>query len=499
MIVNKSMFSTSSSYYNIERMRQTFDDLQVQLATGKKAQTLSDMGGTRSTSIDLRHQLSRIDSFQENITMVGTRLDLIDLVVQRVDTIESEVRSFAAADSAGENQVNLTTAQGYARSHMDELINLLNTKFAERHMFAGNRTEQPPVKGMDVLLNGEGGRDGFRTVVSERKAADAGASGLGRLELSRAANVVTIDEDGTHPFGYKLSGASTDSLGVTAGTIGGGPPSLDITFNSPPNVGEKVFVSLTLPDGSSKTLEFSATLSATPSAGEFQVGATNDDTAANFEAALQNKLLGETSTTLNAASVFAAADNFFNGNGETIQRVDGPPFNSATALQAATPTDTVVWYEGSSSGDPRKSVAARIADKASVGYGVEGNEKGFLELMRSLASVAVETFSLGDTTAEARYDALTDRQMDRLAESNNNRPGSVEVIAMELGVVRNTMGSYKDLNNGYATQVETVISGLEDASLEEVAIRIQTLQVRLQASYQTMSIVSQLSLVNYMR
>ncbi len=70
---------------------------------------------------------------------------------------------------------------------------------------------------------------------------------------------------------------------------------------------------------------------------------------------------------------------------------------------------------------------------------------------------------------------------------------------MELGVVRNTMGSYNDLNNGYANQVETVISSLEDAPIEEVAMKIQSLQVRLQASYQTMSIVSQLSLVNFIR
>ncbi len=499
MIVNKTMFSTSSAYYNIERMRQTFDDLQTQLATGKKAQTLSDMGGTRSTNIDLRHQLSLVNSFQDNITMVGTRLDVVDVVLQRLDTVESEVRSFAASDAAGENQINLTTAQSFARSHMDELVNLMNTNVAGRHMFAGSNTEQPPVKSMDILLNGEGGRDGFRTVVSERKAADAGAAGLGRLALSQNTNVVNIAEDGTHPFGFKLSGASTDSLGVNAGTVAGAPPALDITFNSPPNVGEKIFVTLTLPDGSSETLAFAATLSATPTADEYQVGATNDITAANFEAALQNKLLEKTTTTLNAASVFAAADNFFNGNGETIQRVDGPPFDSATALIAATSADTITWYEGSSSADPRKSVVARIADKANVGYGVEGNEKGFLELMRSVASVAVETFSLGDSTAGARYDALTDRQTDRLAENNNNRPGSIEVIAMELGVVRNTMGSYNDLNNGYINQVETVISGLEDAPIEEVAMRIQSLQVRLQASYQTMSIVSQLSMVNFIR
>ncbi len=499
MIVNKSMFSVTSSYYNIARMRQTFDDLQVQLATGKNAQTLSDMGSSRSTNIDLRNQLSHTNAYQKNITMVGTRLDVVDLVITRMDTIESEARGFAASDAAGEHQVNLTTAQSYARSHLDEVINLLNTEVAGRHMFAGSLTDVRPLESMNVLLDGQGGRDGFRTVVSQRKAADAGASGLGRLQFSAAAEIVTLAEDGTHPFGFKLDGASTDSVGVAIGVVGGAPPSMDIAFNLQPNPSEKIFVTLTMPDATTKTIELKAVTSGTPGAGEYSIGATTDDTAANFNTALQASVQALVPTELSAASVFAASDNFFNANGDTIQRVDGPPYDSATALKNATTSDTVAWYSGSSNTNPRSAVAVRVSDRATVGYGIEGNEKGFLELVRSLASVAVETFSLGDSTSEARYDALTDRQTSRLAESNNNRPGSIEVIAMELGVVRNTMGSYESLNNGYINQVETVIADLEDVSLEEVAMKLQAMNTRLQASYQTMSMVSQLTLVNYLR
>ncbi len=53
MNVGKAMFAVSPAFSNISRMRETFDQLQVQLATGKKAQTLSDMGSGRGTSIDI--------------------------------------------------------------------------------------------------------------------------------------------------------------------------------------------------------------------------------------------------------------------------------------------------------------------------------------------------------------------------------------------------------------------------------------------------------------
>ncbi len=499
MIVNKTMFSVMPTYSQVSRMRQTFDDLQLQLATGRVAQTLSDMGPDRNAGIDLRNQLNRTGAYQDNITMVGTRLDVLDLVISRMDTIESEARGFAASDSAGENQVNLATAQNYARSHLDEMINLLNTNIDGRYMFAGSITDVVPVAGIDEILNGEGGRDGFRTIVSERKLADAGASGMGRLSLSRVTDTVTLSEDGVHPFGFKLSGASTTSTAVAISAPAGSPPSMGVTFSGQPNAGEKVFVTLTLPDSTTMTIALEASTQASPGAGKFTIGATTDDTAASFETALQTALLEQGETELSAASVFAAADDFFNASGQVAQRVDGPPFDTATALVAATGADTVDWYQGSSSSDPRASVTARVSDQASVSYGVEGNEKGFLELMRSLAAVAVETFPASDPTAEKRYDALTDRQTARLAESNNNAPGSLEVIAMELGVVRNAMGNYSQLNANYEIQLESVLSKLEDAPMEEVAIQITSMQVRLEASYKTMSIVSQLTLVNFIK
>jgi hypothetical protein len=45
---------------------------------------------------------------------------------------------------------------------------------------------------------------------------------------------------------------------------------------------------------------------------------------------------------------------------------------------------------------------------------------------------------------------------------------------------------------------ETARAGVEDANDEEVAASLLTLQTRLQATYQTTSILSRLSLVNYL-
>ncbi|VAW19772.1 hypothetical protein MNBD_ALPHA12-658 [hydrothermal vent metagenome] len=499
MIINKNMFSVNASYANVLRMRQQMDSLQIQLATGKKAQTLSDMGPNRAVGIDLRQQVSRIDAYQNNITMVGVRLDVVDLALTRMGDIASEARKFAATDTVGENKINLVTAQNYSSSQLDEVINLLNSKAAGRYLLAGSDTDDPPVASFDAMMNGEGAKAGFRTIVSERKAADAGANGMGRIGVALAGATLTLSEDGVHPFGLKMGAVSSESTAVSATQPAGSPAAMGLTFTAVPNEGEKTFVTFTLPDGTSSTISLTATSTTTPKEDEYTLGADAATTAQNFETALNSAISSLAGGELASASVFAAADNFFNGNGDTVQRVDGPPFDSATSLIAGTPSNSVAWYDGSSSASARKSVSARVGQSASVNYGVEGNEKGFLDLVKSLAAMAVETFPNTDATSEKRYGALVERQTALLAQSNNNSSGSLEVITMELGIVRNTMGNYLDRNNNYKVQAQTVISQLEDAPVSDVVMKIKNLDLRLQASYQVMSVISKLTMVNYIR
>src|SRR5690606_11640308 len=81
--------------------------------------------------------------------------------------------------------------------------------------------------------------------------------------------------------------------------------------------------------------------------GTFAAASSPEATAANFAAALEASLTRLGQTSLAAASTFAAAENFFNGQGEPVLRVDGTPsFAEATALKVASASDTVIWYKG---------------------------------------------------------------------------------------------------------------------------------------------------------
>ena len=498
--INRTMYPLQSSFSSIKSMQGRLDQLQVQLGTGKKFQTLADYGNQRPLSLQVRERLSRIEGYTQNSGTVNLRLDMLDTVMTRLEKVETDTRGSAIVGGYGSDNLNLTNVPQMSKSRLDELVTLLNSQLAGRYLFGGSAADKPPVAGMDALLNGETGKAGFKQVVTERKLADAGADGLGRLDLTRVGVTVTLAEDGVHPFGYKLSTITTTSPGIIPSPIAGSPPSTVINVGGTVTAGETIDIGLTLPDGSSTSVKLTAVTGTPTSPGEFQIGVDAFATSANIEAALNTSLLELSKTELDASSTFAAAQNFFNGQGETVQRVNGPPFETATSLVAATSSNTVQWYRGSdTAGAPRDSVTAKVDDSTIVSYGVEANEAGFVNLMRSLAAMAVSTFQATDPRSHDRFDAVSRMQNDRLSEGHNSEPGSLELITLELGQARSAIGNAKDRNTAYKTQLDTMLADVEQVGVEEVAMELLAVKTRLEASYTTTAAMSQLSLVYFLR
>jgi len=380
---------------------------------------------------------------------------------------------------------------------MTELVDLMNSELNGRHLFGGNETENNPVQSYEALMNGKDGKSGFRTVLSERKLADTGAAEMGRMTTGIVGTAVSLAEDGTHPFGFKLDALSSDGSAATLTGPAGAPPAIGIDFASQPNSNERIIISLDMPDGRTIQAEMKAVAGPPSASNEFQIGGTTAATAANFKTALDAKLTELTKTELAAASAFAAADNFFAANGETPQRVDGPPYDTATSLITATDADTVIWYDGQSATNPRQTIDARVDENTRVSYGVQANEDGPTRLIRSLAVFAAEGFSPSDPNAKLKYQSLNNAVRDRLSEAHNSEKGSIEVIQMELGLAKTTNGRILERQVQQKSMLENMLVEIEAAPIEEVAMQILSLQTRMQASYQTASIVSKLSLVNY--
>jgi flagellar hook-associated protein 3 FlgL len=498
-IINRSMFPLSSGINNIMGMKERYDVLQTQLASGQKAATLGEMGTDRYFDLALRQRIERIDSFQTNIKAVNLRLNVLDQTISRLDVIEADARAVTLSSSGGQASLNFDTAPALAAARFDEVMTLLNVDVAGRYMFGGNETEKRPVEDPLSIMNGVGARAGFRQVVNERKLADLGTDHLGRLDITSATDTVTLAEDGTHPFGMKLATVTTDSANVAVTAPAGAPPSLTVQFGATlPVVGETVTVNFTMPDGTQESIRLTATTSASDASG-FQIGADANATAANFETSLNAAVKKLAEGKMVTASAYEASDNFFFGHGETAQRVSGPPYDTATALVAGTTANTIMWYKGDDSANPRTSVTAKVGEGAIVAYGVEGTETGLVNLVRALATMGIQNFPGSDPTSADRYGAMTSRNNERLTENAATNAGSIEMIAVELGLAQSTAGTVSERHTAHKAQLSNMLQDIEEAPTEVVAMELLALKTRLEASYQTTAMLSQLSLVNYLK
>lgn len=498
--ISKAMYPVRSAYGYISDMKSTFDRLQQQLATGERAANLAQMGSSRFFDLSMRARISRIDTYGESMKTIDLRLEMMDVTMSRLGELQSTQRTSVVPGSYGDGKSNFGATPMLAYSRLDEVLALLNADIGGRYLFSGGKTDIKPVVTAAVAMDGEAGRDGFRTIAGERRQADLGASGLGRMTVNSTANSVTLVEDGDHPFGFKLSTLSTSSANVVlAQPTGTRPDSLSVSFSaSPPIAGETVTVAVTLPDGSQEAVTIRAS-HAPEGMGEFLIGPDPDSTAASFASALQASLQKLAGNELAAASSYAAAANFFNGEGQPVMRVDGPPFDSATALVAASSLDTVFWYRGEDSGDARRSVDARIDDGTTISYGAQANEPGIVRLIQTLAAMASQTYPNDDPTSSGRYDAMANRQIERLSETNNNSAGSIGVISVELSLAKTTMDHARERQLAHKAQLDGMLADIETIPAEEVSIQLLALKTRLEASYETTALIARLSLVNYLR
>jgi hypothetical protein len=308
---------------------------------------------------------------------------------------------------------------------------------------------------------------------------------------------VTLEEDGTHPFGFKLASASTD-FGATITPDAGPPPSIDIDLGAAnPPEGGLVRVALTLPDGTTKEIELTATTESPPPSGTFEIGATVDDTATNLAAALDAQIQQAAKVELVAASAVTASEDFFAiDSANPPQRVDGPPFDTATAMIDGTSANTVFWYVGEAAADdPRNTAIARIDETITVEYGARANEDGLRQTVQNLAAFAAMTFSDADPDARARYLALAERVGNALDQPEGIH--SIAGIQTEIAGANLSAGAAKERHAYTKATLQGMIDEIENISSEEVGVMLLALNTRLQATLQTTALLSQMTLLDY--
>ncbi|MDO8422696.1 MAG: flagellin [Parvibaculum sp.] len=479
---------------SINQIQTQLADLQRQLTSGLKTDSYAGLGDARSLVLALTNQVSQSNSYLDTIQLTQLRVKSSMNALESMHKIASEMKTGSLSSSfeltAG-GQTNLQITSGM---RLSELVDLMNLSVGDRQLFGGKATQTQPVVTSNLMLNGDTIHAGLKTVIAQRSAADLG-DGLGRLALTSAVpGSVSIAEDvDGSPFGFKLANVSSTLSGTTVTGPVGTPPSVDVDFSATlPSAGQKVSFELNLPDGTKTTVTLTATNATPAGAGEFTIGADAATTATNFQAALDATLKTEAKQTLVSASAVEATDNFFDN---PPMRVDGPPYDTATALIAGTPDNTVIWYQGDTSGTPGNNFIATVGQGSQVAYGARADQSAISTVIKSAALLAAVSYTGNDVNETKAYAELTKRTASAL--NYNDGSQSLQSVMTDLGLKSSTLDTAQNKLNAQISTSKTVLADTQNADPYDVATKLNTLMTQLQASYQVTSSLSQLSLVKF--
>lgn len=517
---------TSRSYLTMQlvELKGRLTEKTGQLATGKVSSTYGGLGDNRLLDLELNQKVSRISSYQETITQVNLHIKTMNVTLDRLEDLRLDAKGALDLNDFDLQNDGQTRTQATAEVLLHEAISLLNTEVAGYYLYGGTDAYENPVADVDAIMDGADGKAGIRTVVNEYISANLGADKLGRLTIPPEVtnltagvptdSTITVTEDGAHDFGFKLTSATStlSNVNITQPT-GAIPDALAIEFTGQPNAGETITIEMTLPPSHSKPVKIELKADTTGEEdGTFVIGADLAETSTNLRAAILEKVQQQSNTSLKAAAAAWAGDQFFDTfNGATPMRVDGPPFETATALTSGAST-TVEWYTGENTAttNARTDKKARIDDTLSVNYGARANEKGLSDVMKALATFMSADFSTDMPTTATKEEKLAQERIDKLyygelvdrlrtaiVPANADQSGIVD-IATEISIAFRTVQDTDNRHTQMKSTYNTTIDEIEGVDKELLAVEILQLQTNLEASYRASSIVFNLNLADYL-
>ena len=225
----------------------------------------------------------------------------------------------------------------------------------------------------------------------------------------------------------------------------------------------------------------------TPNAASFSITASSSDPNAQAALGALGFGSGNANTTTNASGTTISAP-------QPPLRVPSPAATATTLVNGS--ADTVAWYTGNSSADPRSSSNAQIDSGITVNYGAQANEQAIRQQLQGVAVFAAVTFSPTATNSSAQAAALS----SRIATNLTSQPGQQTIadIQTDFAAAQTQMQAATARQTQTQTQLQNLVDSTETVSTDQVASQILQLQTTLSASYQTTSILAGLSLTKFL-
>ena len=232
-----------------------------------------------------------------------------------------------------------------------------------------------------------------------------------------------------------------------------------------PNPGDALNITLNMPDGTTQSIQLTATTTSPPPAGSFTIGATPAATAANLQTALQTSINTVANTSLVAASAMEASSNFFDQPPQRVSVTPPGTFATATSLVAGTSANTVSWYTGgTSTGSARATQVALDRSGADRELRHPGQRAGHRVAVAGDRRLrGLYRFAQQYAMPPAQVSAMSASVAQALSTQPNQQ--SIQDIQTDLANAQTTMSTASSLQ----TQTQSYAAGYGVADRDRVA------------------------------
>ncbi|OJX79600.1 flagellin [Magnetospirillum sp. 64-120] len=486
----------------ITALNERINKLTTQVVTEKKSPNYTGIAEDSNRLINFENEKSRSEAFIKNNDSIQTTIGLANVSLTAVQTTMQTFRDRLDSFRTNKNrtQEDIESIQNLAFQSMIDMQSYLSSTADGKYLFSGGLVSQEPVQLPAATRSGFTDiYDGFSVTYPTTRSAHmldtvTKTATTGNLTFNAAAGTITAANAGTlsdFPVGSRI-------------TASGASASNNQTYTVVANTGTQIKVSRLTTEGPS-----AATISYYNAGDETHVQTLN----ANLTFTPGTDTIQVSSTTgFSVGQVFSVAGTTSNDGSYKIQSITpGPPNDSITVESVKVgATETVAatltaesWYKGDNI-----SIGQRIDQDRTVSVGVFASDPAFEKAFRAMGMIAQGQYGTAgglENNLDRVEDALYLIRDAMLHPAGNQAPfgteeaSDLESVLSQLGTTQSLINTKTEKHKSYIGFLDDRIIAMENVDKNEAITLLLDDQRALEAGYQTLSKVREMSLINFMK
>lgn len=498
-------YGASQTYLaRLSEIQQRVYREQIQVTTELKSQNYTGISRNTNTLLNFENEMSRAQQFLDNNAIFNTRLEATEVSMKSlhdtINTFRTQLNDFNISDTLGREDVE--NLQKWAFQAMKDMESYLAAEVDGQYLFSGGRITTVPVElPFDTLAEFQAMYDGRDKTYPTSRAAQmldltTKTADTGNLTFNAANGTITAANAGTLsdiPVGSRVTAAGATTAGNNQ------------AYTVIANTGTQITVSrLTSEATAAHTLTWDAGKShisfATTGALTFSPGA---DT---LTAATAGSLTG-----LDVGDVFTVSGTAGNDGTYQVKANDGTTLTIESTKVAATETvaatlSATSWYKGDT-----QAIQHRVDKDRTLEMNVVASDPAFEKAFRALGLIAQGEYGT-DGGLEANWDRIEQALYlirDSLEHPAANTPpnglpatemsSDMTTLRSTVGTMASTLRIKNEKHESYIGFLTTRIATIEQIDKTEAITALLDDQNALEASYQALSRVRDMSLLKYMQ